>query len=277
MAGRRFHLSNGALFGLLLCAGIVLLALPGDKTQSVNYLFARVFGPLLRIGRSFPEFRAAMPHPDDQYVPREEHNKLWKNYKNLHAQLLRLQEDYQTLARVRSGLPRFFGGLTIAEVVGSGGGLTQELLINKGTADGVRVGQYVLSPEQNSIVGLVRDAAERMARVRLLTDANQSIEVRIRRDGAPMDVGALMVGDGKRGCTVSLVEREKDIRVGDAVYAAARTGLLETPMIIGQVVDVVPDEDSPLLWKISVQPTENAASLKTLAVIVPEITTPVRR
>ena len=277
MAGRRFQLSNGALFGLLLCAGIVLLAIPRDKTQNINYLFARLFGPLLSIGRSFPEFCAAMPHPDDQYVLREEHNKLWKNYKNLHAQLLRLQEDYQTLARVRSGLPRFFGGLTMAEVVGAGGGLTQELLINKGAADGVRVGQYVLSPEQNSIVGVIRDTAERMARVRLLTDANQSIEVRIRRDGTAMDIGALMIGDGKRGCRVSLIEREKDVRVGDAVYAAARTGVLETPMIIGQVSEVVPDEDSPLLWKISVQPAENAAALKTLAVIVPEMTTPVRR
>lgn len=277
MAGRRFHLSNGALFGLLLCAGVALLTLPRDTTQKVNYLFARTFGPLLRIGRSFQEFHAAMPHPDEQYVLREEHNKLWKNYKNLHAQLLELQDDYQTLAKVRSGLPRFFGGLTMAEVVGAGGSLMQELLIDKGAADGVRVGQYVLSPEQNSIVGVVRDSAERMARVRLLTDANQSIEVRIRRDGTPMDVGALMVGDGKRGCTVSLVEREKDIRAGDDVYAAARTGALETPMIIGQVSEVTPDEDSPLLWKIMVQPAENASSLKIVAVIVPEMAAPVRR
>ncbi len=275
MAGRRFHLSDGARFGLLLCVGVILLILPRDRTQYVNFAFARTFGPLLRIGRTFEAYRAAMPHPDEQYVLREEHNKLWKNYNNLHAQLLKLQSDFEKLAKVRSGLPRFFGGLVMAEVVG--GGLTQELLINKGQTDGVRVGYYVLSPDQNSVVGVVRDAADQMARVRLLTDANQSIAVRIRREGAPLDVGALMVGNGKRGGVIAMVEREKDIRVGDAVYAAAWTGILETPMIIGQVSDVQPDEESPLLWKIGVQPAENAGTLKTAAVIVPQPLAPSRQ
>jgi hypothetical protein len=38
-------------------------------------------------------------------------------------------------------------------------------------------------------------------------------------------------------------------------------------MIIGEVTEVQPDEGSPLLWKISVQPAENAFTLKTIAVI----------
>ena len=170
--------------------------------------------------------------------------------------------------RIRSGLPRFHSGVTMADVTGQGSGLTQELLINKGSTDGVQPGNYVMSPGQNSIIGVVREASEQMARVRLLTDTNQSIEIRIRRDGTGQDIGALMFGNGKRGCTVAMVEREKDIRAGDAVYAAARTGLLDIPMIIGEVSDVQPDENSPLLWKISVQPAENAFTLKTAAVII---------
>ena len=109
-----------------------------------------------------------------------------------------------------------------------------------------------------------------MSRVRLLTDANQQIEVRIRRDGTTVDIPAMMTGNGKDGCIISLVEREKDVRPGDAVYAAPRPGLLDTPVIIGQVTSVMPDEESPLLWKIFVQPTEIPATLKTVAVVVPE-------
>ena len=79
-----------------------------------------------------------------------------------------------------------------------------------------------------------------------------------------------MFGNGKRACTIAMVEREKDIRVGDAVYAAPRTGQLDIPIIIGQVWQVQPDEASPLLWKIVVQPAEDASALKTVAVIVQE-------
>lgn len=268
MAGRHFHLSNGTLFVLLLCAGFALLLLPRSLTQKINFLFRETFSPALGIGRQFQSENAAMPGPDAQHVSREEHNKLWKNYKNLHAQLLKLQENYETVSRIRSGLPRFYSGLVAAEVIGPGTGLAQEVLLNKGAVDGIRPGCYVMSPGQNSIVGVVRETSEQMSRMRALTDVNQSIAIRIRRDGTSQDIGALMFGNGKGGCTVSLVEREKDVRVGDAVYAAARPGMLDIPMIIGEVSEVLADEESPLLWKISVQPAEQAFSLTTVAVIV---------
>lgn len=277
MAGRHFHLSNGTLFLLLLSAGFVLLLLPRSITQKCNFLFAETFQPLLRIGRHFQLENVAMPGPDEQFVTRDEHNKLWKNYKNLHARLLKLQENTEALARIRSGLPRFYSGLVIAEVSGTVTGLNHELLINKGAVDSVRPGYYVMSPGQNSIIGVVRETSDHLARIRLLTDTNQSIEIRIRREGANLDIGALMIGNGKRGCTVSLVEREKGIRVGDSIYASARPGLLDIPMIIGEVSQVQPDEESPLLDKIAVQPAENAFALQTVAVIVPEVANEGRR
>lgn len=255
---------------MLLGIGVVLLLLPRSVTQKMNFLFAETFQPLIHIGRQFQLKNAAMPGQDELYVSREQHNKLWKDYKNLHAQLLVLQANYETLARIRSGLPNFYSGLRLAEVTGQGSGLNQELLINKGAGDGVQPGNYVMSAEQNSLVGIVRETSDQMARVRLLTDANQSIEVRIRRDGTDLDVGALMFGNGKRACTIAMVEREKGVQTGDAVYAAAHPGQLDIPIILGQVSEVKPDEGSPLLLKIVVQPAENAFALKTVAIIVPE-------
>ena len=87
-----------------------------------------------------------MPSPHDQFVSRQEHNTLWKNYKNLHAQLTKLQEEYNTIARIRSSLPRFYSGLVAADIAGLTMGLKHEILINKGTNDGVRNGCYVMSP-----------------------------------------------------------------------------------------------------------------------------------
>ena len=269
MARRHFQLSNGGLFLLLLSSGFVLLLLPRSVTHRVHFLFAETFEPLLRIGRRFPD-NAAAPSPQEQVVSLEEHNTLWKNYHNLHARLMKLQDEYDTAARIRSSLPRFYSGLVVADVVGPAAGLSHEILINKGAADGVHSGCYVMSPEHNSIIGVVRETSDAMARVRLLTDANQSIPIRIRRDGAALDVAAMMIGDGKRGGVVPMVEREKDIRPGDAVYAAPRPGLLDTPVIIGNVAEVQPDEESPLLWKIFVQPIDIGSEPETAAVIVPD-------
>ncbi len=268
MTRRHFQLSSTALFMMLLCAGIVLLLLPASMTQSVNFLFAETFEPVMRLGRPAAGDKTAAGDSDD-CVPRRKYDALWKTHTNLHAQLLELQDAYETVAQIRSGLPRFFSGMVVADVIaGSGSALNHELLINKGTADGLRPGSYVMSPEGNSIVGVVRQCSDMMARVRLLTDANQSIEVRIRRDGGPLDVAALMFGDGRNACTIAMVERQKDIRPGDAVFAARRPGLLEVPLVIGRVADVRPDEESPLLWSIRVEPIDDVRTLKTVAVIV---------
>ncbi len=268
MTRRHFQLSGTASFVMLLCAGIVLLLLPSAVTQRVNFLFAETFAPVMRLGRP-PAGETVAAGDSDAYVPRRDYEGLWKDHQNLHAQLLELQNAYETLAQIRSGLPRFFSGMVVADVItGSGSVLHHELLINKGAADGLGPGSYVMSPEGNSIVGVVSQSSDLMARVRLLTDANQSIEVRIRRDGGPLDVAALMFGDGRGACTIAMVERQKDIRPGDAVFAAARPGLLEVPLIIGRVAEVRPDEESPLLWQIRVQPVEDARTLKTVAVIV---------
>lgn len=269
MARRHFHLSDGALFLLLLCIGFGLLVLPSSRTQRINFLFAEIFEPLIRLGRQHPELVPAAG-PNEHAVSRRDYDALKTEYNNLHAQLLSLQERFETIAQIRSDLPRFYSGLVVAEVVRPRVGVTHELLINKGADDNVRRGCYVMSTKQNSIIGVVRETSARMARVRLLTDANQNIGIRIRRQGSALDVGAMMFGDGRHGGTVSLVEREKDIRPGDTVYAAPRPGLLDIPMVIGNISDVQPDEESPLLWKIGVRTVENAADLKTVAVIVTE-------
>lgn len=277
MMGKSFRLSNGTLFTLLIGIGVALLLSPRSLTQKMNFLFVETFEPLIQIGRRFELKNAVMPGPDEQHVPREEHNRLWKNYKNLHAQLSKLQSDYETLARIRMGLPNFYSGLIVAEVTRPGAGLVQELLINKGIDDGVRPDSYVMSPEHNSIIGVVRETSDQFARVRLLTDANQSIEVRIRRDGTKLDIKGLMTGSGKRTCTIAMIELEKGVKPGDAVYAAPRPGQLDIPMIIGQVAQVVPDESAPLLCKITVEPAENASALKHVAVIIPDAIDKVKR
>ena len=202
-------------------------------------------------------------------VSGSKYRQLWKDYKNLHAQLLTLHKEYEHLANIRSRLPQLSAeGIVIATITGTSSNYNREVMINKGTNASVYPGQFVLSERHDSVVGVVRESFETAARVRLITDTMQTTEVHIRRDGTNKDIRAMMAGNGTATCTISMIDRQQDIREGDTVYAAAIPNKLNMPLVIGEVQSVRPDEQHPLLWKITVQPAEDMSRLNHVAIIV---------
>jgi len=271
MAARKFHLSNASLLTSFFIFAVVLQFMPRKYTSPVNNMFFDLFNPVLKIGRDVQMDAMRLPAGQQDAVSRADYEKLWKVYKNMHAQLLKLHGDYERLAKMRTALPQFFSGIVQAHVTSTPSSFSHEIIINKGSDAYVRPGQYVLSAQQNSVIGVVRETAEQMARVRLLTDANQGIEVRIRREGSDKDIGGMMFGTGKVVCKVSMIEREQDVRAGDTVYAAPQPGKLDIPIVIGEVIDVQTDELHPLLWDITVQPVEDMSRIDMVAIIVTDL------
>ena len=270
MAGRHFHLSNGSLFFTWLIAGIVLLVLPRDKTSRVWDLFRSAFNPVLRIGRPVQDDYPPTPLNPDDAVGQEQYRQLWKDYNNLKATLRTLHSDYERLASIRSQLPRAYGAVVMARVIGPLSSYRHEIVINKGRNDGVRQGQYVLSADKNCIVGVISECSEGNAILRVLTDSKLSLEVRIVNEEQERDIQGLMFGNGKSACKIKMIEREKKIDVGDVVFADAKPGYLNVPMVVGEVSAVEPDDEHPLLWDITVQPAQDMTRLDDVAVIVIE-------
>jgi rod shape-determining protein MreC len=271
MAQHTIHASKNSSFIVLLGLSILIYFVPQKTTNSLNFLFHRLFAPFLQIGRQLAAENIRMPASSEQTVSKDEYDQLWKNYKNLRAQTTELEKENLALSRLRKQVGLSDGGLLPAKVTTLVRSARHELIINKGSQDGAAAGQFVLSPEKNSIVGIIRETSETMSRVGLLTDAACGIEVRIRRDGDPLDVAAQMFGDGKTGCRIGFIQRDTDIRAGDTIYAAAHPGKLSIPIVIGEVREIRPDEQNPLLWSILVEPIENAAKLKDVVVVVPDV------
>ena len=67
-----------------------------------------------------------------------------------------------------------------------------------------------------------------------------------------------------------MIARELDIKVGDTVYAATKSGFLDTPRVIGEISDVKDNDNEPLLRDITVKPIQSVVLLKYVAVIVME-------
>jgi len=270
MLHKQLNISRGTLFTTLVIVAIVFQVIPQKHTERLNFLFLKVFKPVLNVG---PESYPAVFRPAgnaEESVSRSRYNELWKDYMNTQAALLEMQRKFETLSGVRSELPKPVPPLVLAKVLTSSiDGFGHKVVINAGTSSGIETGQYVLDTSQTSVVGSISDVSETTATVRLLTDARHIIMVGIRREGRDDYIERQMTGDGRDGCKIGLVPRkEYDVRVGDTVYASAKRGLLDTPIVIGEVALVKPDQNTPDLWDIRVRPIFEPARLTELAVIV---------
>ncbi len=270
MLHKQLNISRGTLFTALLIVAIVFQVIPRKHTERLNFLFLKMFKPVLNVGpESYPDvFR---PAPDtEESVSRSRYNELWKDYMNAQAALLEMQRKFKTLSGVRSELSEPVPPLVLAKVLTSSiDGFGHKVVINAGTAAGIQTGQYVLDTGQTSVIGSISDVSETTSTVRLVTDDKHTIMVGIWREGRDYYIERQMTGDGQDGCKIGLVPRkEYDVRVGDAVYASAQPGLLDTPIVIGEVDQVEADRKRPLLWDIRVRPIFEPAGLTELAVIV---------
>lgn len=269
MAGRNIHFSNANLFFSFLAAALVIFFTPRDLTSKVSLFFYDTFQPVLRIGRDGRMASEPLDTDSDAVYNRQEHKRLWKDYKKLQAQLVLLHDENQRLSNIRSELPKLSTeGLIMAEITGTVSNYSHELILNKGSKASVRPGQFVLSENHDAVVGVVSVVTEAASKIRLLTDTMQTLEVRIRRDGTDMDIDAMMFGNGSDTCSISMIDQQRDIREGDTVYAAAVPNKLTIPLVIGEIVAVRPDEQHPLLWKITVRPAEDMTRLSKVAIIV---------
>jgi rod shape-determining protein MreC len=268
MAGRKNHFSNASIFFTFLTVGIVLLLMPAKLTSKISLAFYDTFESVLQIGRNV-QMDVVRLHPSqEETVTKVEYERLWKSYKNLHAQLLALHKEHERMTRIQTALPHSHNAFVLARRIGTPSNYSHEVVINKGADAKIRPGYYVLSEKQDCLIGVIADTAETTARVRLLTDANQTIEVHLRREGTDKDITAMMLGNGKRACKIPNLDREMDIEEGDTVYASPVPGLLDVPLAIGEVTSVQPSEMDPLLWDITVEIAEDLSRLDEVAVII---------
>ena len=263
MSRRRFRLSASAMFAILFLLAVVFFIIPTRYTTRINYFFAKVTSPVLNL---FPK---SLRHREDT-VSCEEYNKVITDYAKTNAQLLRLQSDHEKLSGIRQSLPSESGRVMMAKIVRTSlGGVRSELVIDKGSVDHVREGQYVVSSGRCSVIGTVSGVAERMARVRLVTDPAHHIAAGILHRGDKNYIPCQLRGKGKNLARIPLLtQKEYDISTGDIVYASQRAGFLGIELVIGTITEVKPDDAKPLLWDISVRPVRDFSRLKDVGIVI---------
>lgn len=194
----------------------------------------------------------------------EENKNLKKKIDDLKSQLVLYQEGYLEAQRLRELLAlkdeRDFEFVT-ARVIGQGRTLfSKTILINKGTAQGLRAGMPVMAGP--GLVGRVINASWNTAKVLPLIDESSNIDAVIQRNRTQ----GIIRGAGSRGCLLKYVSKAQDVKEGDIVVSSGMGGIFPKGLMIGKVVRA-DKQEAGLFLKINVATAVDFSKVEEVAVL----------
>ena len=114
------------------------------------------------------------------------------------------------------------------------GGWWRQIILNKGSKDGVEIGSAVVGP--GGLLGRVKDTSSFTSSVTLITSPESKLGVWVNR----IQTNGLLVGLGDDNPSLILYSKNADIKVGDFVSSSPASTLLPPNIPIGivQSIDV---------------------------------------
>lgn len=167
----------------------------------------------------------------------EENRQLKKERMLLEARLQKLWALKTENDRLRSLLNasrQVEEQVLIAEIIGVDlDPFRQQVVINKGTPDGVFDGQAVLDAE--GVIGQVVEASPLSANVMLVSDPSHAVPVRVARNG----LRSVAFGTGKvDDLNLRYIPNSADIREGDTIVTSGLGGRFPSDYPVGRVTEV---------------------------------------
>ena len=125
------------------------------------------------------------------------------------------------------------------------GGWWRQIVLNKGSKDGVEIGSSVTGP--GGLLGRVNNTSLFTSSVTLLTSPESKLGVWVDRS----QINGLLVGSGDDQPNLILYSKEADIKVGDFVSSSPASSLLPPNIPIGIVQSIDNTLQSKKTAKIS--------------------------
>jgi len=179
-------------------------------------------------------------------------------------QLAPLREQNQRLRELLGSAQQMDETVLIAELIGTDPNpFSQRILINKGSIDGVFLGQPVL--DARGLLGQVIELMPHSARVLLLSDNNHSIPVQVGRNG--LRAIASGTGDPQR-LELRHLASTADIKVGDLLLSSGLGQRFPAGYPVARVKQVTQDPGQPFITVVA-EPTSVFDRSRYLLLIFP--------
>lgn len=116
-------------------------------------------------------------------------------------------------------------------------GREEYLLLDRGTADGIGIGDVVIS-RGRVLAGTVVEVSERSAHVILLSSASRSIDILV----PAANLRAIARGNNARELIIDLVPQDATLNTGDLILASPRAAGGRSALLVGEIREVRPAE-----------------------------------
>ena len=142
------------------------------------------------------------------------------------------------------------------------GGRFKSLILDRGSDEGIRVNDPVLSAE--GLVGRVVLTTPSVSKVQLILDGDSSVGVHFERTHRQ----GVVRGTGGNDLAMAFVPFTADVVPGDRVYTAGIDGTYPRGILVGKVISVEKGED--LFKTVRCAPATDFSSLEDLIVLSPK-------
>ena len=177
-----------------------------------------------------------------------------------------LLQENERLRGLLKARPRHLGNDILAEVLYLGRDpFSQKVFVNKGSADQVKAGQAVI--DDIGVVGQVTRVYPAVSEVTLLTEKDQTIPVKIERNG----VRTLLVGAGTgHAPELRFMSANADIQPGDVLVTSGLDGTYPAGLAVAVVTAV--ERDSGLMFaRITCRPLAGVDRSDQLLIVPPPL------
>ena len=219
---RWWHKKKNWLFFAIFLFLVFVRISKGSYYKDIYYFFSKPFWP----GQFQKEI--VLESIDQEYLIKL--NLLKKDNLRL-RQILSLQESSNSL------------NISAAVISRKTGSWWRQIILNKGSKDGVEIGNIVIGP--GGLLGRVKNTSLFTSSVTLLTSPESKVGVWVDR----VEINGLLVGSGDNYPTLILYSKDVDIKVGDFISSSPASTLLPPNIPIGIVQSI----DKPLRAKKTVK------------------------
>jgi rod shape-determining protein MreC len=152
------------------------------------------------------------------------------------ARLVALEQDNRRLRQLLELQQQSGGSIPAAVISREQAGWWQQLVLGRGSLEGIAVGDPVLAP--GGLIGLVNAVTPTTARVTLLTDSASRVGVWVERTQRH----GLLVGAGTGRPVLRFIHKDPGVRAGDVVTTSPASTLVPPNLTVGVIQTV--DEDA---------------------------------
>ena len=156
-----------------------------------------------------------------------------------------LKKDNIRLREILSLQESYNDNISAAVISRKTGSWWRQILLNKGSRDGVEIGSIVIGP--GGLLGRVKNTSLFTSSVTLLTSPESKVGVWVDS----IQINGLLVGSGDDYPSLILFSKEDDIKVGDFISSSPASTLLPPNIPIGIIKSIDDSFKSKKMVKIS--------------------------